>query len=201
MTAPPDAKPRIHRPDAIAAARAFIELLDGTYDDLRVAGSLRRRLAYVSDIEIVAIPKQDTIAAGLLGDRTEQTDRLDSRMAALLEAGTVAKRLDRNGSPRWGPTLKYLTFEGVNVDLFTPEAARMGWILLLRTGPAAFSRQLVVERGKRTKDGRPGLLPATIKPRDGWLTWRTSGEKIPTPTEEEACRVLSIPYAEPWERE
>jgi hypothetical protein len=195
------APPRIHRPDAIAAARAFIDLLDGTYDQLVVAGSLRRRLAYADTIAIVAVPTFDTIAADLLGDRTQHADRLDSRMHALLEAGTVQQRLDRNGSPRWGPRAKLLEHDGVRIALYSPEAERFGWVLLFQTGPAVFSRQLLVERGRKTQDGRPGLLPSTVRPRDGWLTWRTSGERIPTPTEAEACRVLGIPAASPWERE
>jgi len=195
-----DAKPRIHRPDAIAILRAFIDLIEPCCLELRVAGSLRRQLAYVSDGEVVAVSRKEPVTIDLLQEQIVVRDLLDERMAYLLEAGVVAKRLDRRGSPRWGPTLKYLTFEGMNIDLFCPEAERMGWILLLRTGPAAFSRQLVVERGKKTKDGRPGLKPAHIRCADGWLTW-SSGERIPTPTEAEACRVLGIPYAEPWLRE
>jgi len=194
-----ETRPLLHRPEAITAARAFVDLLDGTYDDLRVAGSLRRRLAYVHDIEVVVVPKIERVTGGLFGDDEVLVDRLDARMTALLDNDEVSKRLDRNGTPRWGPTLKYLEFRGVRVDLFCPEAERMGWILLLRTGPAAFSRQLVVERGKKTKDGRPGLRPAHVRCDGGWLTW-SSGEKIPTPTEAEACRVLGIPYADPWER-
>lgn len=193
-------RPLLHRPEAITAARAFVDHLDGTYDQLIVAGSLRRRLAYVGDVEIVAVPRTEPVTIDLLAEQVVVRDLLDERMADLLEAGAVEKRLDRNGVPRWGPTLKYATFQGIRVDLFCPEAERMGWILLLRTGPAAFSRQLVVERGKKTKDGRPGLRPAHVRCADGWLTW-SSGERISTPTEAEACRVLGIPYAEPWNRE
>src|SRR4030095_4366215 len=160
---------------------------------------LRRRLAYVGDIEVVAVPKTDQTRADLLGDVLVEHDLLGARMQALLEDGIVTKRLDRNGTPRWGPTLKYLTYRDTRVDLFCPEASRLGWILLLRTGPAAFSRQLVVRRGQRTKDGRPGLLPARLLPRDGWLTWRVSGERIATPTERDAFDALHRPALGAWE--
>jgi DNA polymerase/3'-5' exonuclease PolX len=189
------------RPDAIEKARAFVDAISGTYDRLVVAGSLRRRLAMIGDIEIVASPKVEHVVGGLFGDQGEDVDRLDARMAALLDNDEVSKRLDRNGSPRWGPTLKYLTYQGARVDLFTPSAERFGWILLLRTGPAAFSRQLVVERGRRTKDGRPGLLPPLIVPRDGWLTWRVSGERIETSSEEAVFDLFRLTYLPPWERE
>ena len=198
MTSPTDT--RLYRPDAIAIAKRFLAAIEGTYETLTIAGSLRRRLAYVGDIEVVAVPAVDLRRVDLLGDTLEPHGRLNARMAELLEAGTVAKRLDRNGVPRWGPTLKLLTFEGAKIDLFTPCAERYGWILLLRTGPAAFSRQLVVPRGTLTKDGRPGLLPPHILPRDGWLTERVSGYRIPTPTEHDAFEALRLPYREPWER-
>jgi|SRR5215831_6982237 len=191
---------RIARPEAIAAAKAFVDALNGTYEDLVVAGSLRRRLAYVGDVEIVAAPKLERVESGLFGDDIQTVDRLHARMHALLDADEVEQRLDRNGLSRWGPTLKLVRFHGVNVDLFTPDRERFGWIVLLRTGPAAFSRQLVVRRGEKTKDGRPGLLPGRLLPRDGWLTWRVSGEKIPTPTERHAFEALGLAYIEPWQR-
>jgi hypothetical protein len=424
---------RMARPEAVEIAKAFVAELEGTYEQLIVAGSLRRRLAYIGDIEIVAVPKVETEhveTAELFGSVYSDYDvgRLDGRLNEMLQAGQVEKRLDANGSPRWGMTLKYLTFQGARVDLFTPHitcmkcskmhtctvpmrgqggeanqepersesdalqaqlrpvrgvlrehqpegvqqelqheiglqggqeeeraqllpgrlsglpgaihqegllqdpdvlpslrndpvgtkaegpgalgghpgtnrpagavpsgvlagsseqghqrlrsssspgdgaphrtvsgdlgegsppqrgedrqpdrepgdrhartpqrlgdlpalpkvvpgplshdgcvcpqcggriGSRLGWILLLRTGPAAFSRQLVVpkrdDKGRpgRTKDRRPGLLPIHIKPVDGWLTYRTSGERIETPTEQSVFDLFDIPYIEPWSR-
>lgn len=191
---------RMPRPEAIAIAKAFVAEIEDCCVTLTVGGSLRRRLAMIGDIEVVAVPEIATRSEGLLGDVTTTVDLLDVRMRGLLEEGKVEKRLDRNGSPRWGPTLKYLTYQGARVDLFSPCAERLGWILLLRTGPAAFSRQLVVPRSGRTKDGRPGLLPPLIMPRDGWLTWRVSGERIATPDEESVFNVFGLPWIPPWER-
>jgi DNA polymerase/3'-5' exonuclease PolX len=191
---------RMDRPVAIEIAKAFVAEIEGTYDQLVVAGSLRRRLARIGDIEVVAVPKVEPCDGGLFGDRRTEVDMLDLCMADMLEHGEVGRRLDKNGSPRWGPTLKYLTFRDTRVDLFTPCAERFGWILALRTGPAAFSRQLVVERGRRTKDGRPGLLPPRLLPRDGWLTSRLSAERIETPTERSVFELFGVPYSEPWER-
>ena len=191
---------RMARPEAVRIARAFVDRIDDCCETLVVAGSLRRRLAWVGDVEIVAVPKLEPVTLDLLGEEIQYLDRLDGRLFALLEDGVVEQRLDRHGAPRWGPALKYLTFQDVPIDLFSPSAERAGWILLLRTGPAAFSRQLVVERGRRTKDGRPGLLPSTVLPRDGWLTWRVSGERIPTLTERDAFDALGLPHTDPWER-
>lgn len=196
----PETATRLERPEAIAIAKRFVDLVDDACEQLVVAGSLRRRLALVSDIEIVCVPKIEQQIDGLFPEITVDADRLDQRLLALLGAGTVVQRLDRNGTARWGPTLKYLMFERARVDLFSPCADRMGWILLLRTGPAAYSRQLVKPRGTFTKDNRPGLLPPEILPRDGWLTERVSGYRIPTPTERDAFEALRLRYQEPWER-
>jgi DNA polymerase/3'-5' exonuclease PolX len=188
------------RPVAIEIAKAFVAEIEGTYDQLVIAGSLRRRLARIGDIEVVAVPKVEPCDGGLFGDRRTEVDMLDLCMADMLEHGDADRRLDTNGSPRWGPTLKYLMYKGARVNLFTPEAERFGWILVLRTGPAAFSRQLVVPKGQKTRDGRPGLLPPRLLPRDGWLTSRLSAEKIPTPTEQSVFELFKIPYIEPWSR-
>jgi DNA polymerase/3'-5' exonuclease PolX len=206
---PPPFRDLLERPHAIKVAREFVDLIEDVTTQLVVAGSLRRRLARVKDVEIVAVPQVESVqlpAEGLFaGDpalpaATEQIDLLHLRMTRLLADGVVEKRMDRNDTPRWGDTLKYLWFDDVAIDLFCPDADRLGWILLLRTGPAAFSQQMVVERGKRTRDGRPGLRPPHIVPQGGWLTERTSAYKIKTPTEEVVFALFDLPYKEPWER-
>jgi DNA polymerase/3'-5' exonuclease PolX len=198
---------RLDRPDAIAIAKAFVARLEGTYERLVVAGSLRRRLAHIGDIEIVAVPKIERLTTGLFEDMPTDVDRLDGRMQALLDNDEVGRRRKSDGSlMAWGPTWKSVTFNGRSIDLFTPDAGRFGWILLLRTGPAAFSRQLVVPkrddagRPGRTRDRRPGLLPIHIKPVDGWLSYRTSGERIETADERDVFDLFGLPYVEPWER-
>jgi|SRR5262252_9397303 len=197
----PDVATRMHRPEALAVARAFVDEIEGCCERVIVAGSLRRRLAYVGDIEVCAVPKIELDGGDIFGDRPVGVNLLDDRMAELLDAGTVTKRLDRNGTPRWGPTIKLLEYRSAPIDLFAPaEPERFGWILVLRTGPAAFARQLVVERGRRTKDGRPGLLPVGLKPRDGWLTRRVSGERIATPDEADVFALYGLDYRHPRER-
>lgn len=198
--------PAMQRPQAIEIAKSFVQLLEGTYDELKVAGSLRRRLGIAHDIEVVAVPKIEQHSAGLFEGMTTDVDLLDARMTALLDNDEVSKRLDARGSPRWGQRLKYLTYRGARIDLFCPEAGQFGWHLVLRTGPAIFSRQLVVpktlDNGRRgmTKDRRPGLMPPHLVAEGGWLRYRTSREPIPTPTEQSVFDLFNIPYIEPAER-
>jgi DNA polymerase/3'-5' exonuclease PolX len=209
MSVPATPYTRMERPEAIAIAKAFVAQIEDCCAQIKVGGSLRRRLAHIGDIEIVAEPKTAAVSGGLFDDDLTTIDLLHGRLEALLDSGTVQQRLDVNGRPRWGPVVKYLTYRDARVDLFCPDAGRFGWILLLRTGPAPFSRQLVVPRGKipgeartqtKTKDNRRGLMPPHIVPRDGWLTYRMSGERIETPTEQSVFELFGLPYLEPWER-
>lgn len=104
------------------------------------------------------------------------------------------------GRLAWGPSYKRLSFEGYPFDLFTPEAARFGLILTIRTGPAAWSHQLVTPRGTKTRDGRDGLMPPYLRVREGWLTERTSGRRIPTPTERDVFDHMQLRWLEPEDR-
>lgn len=212
---------RMDRTTAIAFARAFVAEIEPCTDQLIVAGSLRRRLATIGDIEVVCVPRVETLPIGgpdLFGDvKLGGVDMLDLHLTMLLDKGRVQKRPRSDGQVFWGPRAKYLTFQGARVDLFCAvndwdkeppraEPERFGWILMLRTGPYKFSKQLVVPKGKRTNDGRPGLMPAYIRAggdlphQKGWLTYRTSGGRIPTPTEKDVFELFGLPYREPWER-
>jgi hypothetical protein len=191
---------RLQLAAAVELAARFTALLGGAYERLEIAGSIRRRAPSVGDIEIVAVPARYQ-TADLFGDPAAEVDLLDLRLQALEASGDVERRLGPRGSPiGWGPLAKYITFQGCGIDLFSPSAERWGWILALRTGPAAFSNALVTPNTYVTKTGRRGLLPAYMASRDGWLTMRMSGEKLKTPTEEDVFRLLDLPYAEPWER-
>lgn len=214
---------RMDRPEAVAIAKALVAEIEPYTDQLVVAGSLRRRLARIGDIEIVCVPKVETVPVttpDLFGGETreESVDLLDLHLTMLLDKGRVQKRHKVDGSLMgWGPRTKYFTFEGARVDLFCAvndwnkeapraEPERLGWILMLRTGPATFSRQLVVptrlDNGKRpkTKDNRFGLMPEHLVAEGGWLRYRTSREAIETTTEQSVFELFGLAYQEPWER-
>lgn len=209
---------RMERSAAIEVARAFVAEIEPYTHRLVVAGSLRRRLARIGDVEIVAVPKIGEVAvarADLFGEHVERktVDLLDARLSEMLGEGRVSKRHKADGSlAGWGPKSKYLSFEGVRVDVFSAvndwreepppraEPDRFGWLLLIRTGPGKFSNQMVVDRGKRTKDRRPGLKPEHLVSEGGWLRYRTSREPIATPTEADVFELFGLAYREPQER-
>lgn len=191
------------RMDATFAARVaerFADIIDASCEQVVIAGSLRRLQPTIGDIEIVCVPKWGDRATGLFDEMVTRVNLLDEQCEHMLTTGAIRKRPRADGATFWGPKAKYLTFEGVPVDLFCPDAERFGIILAIRTGPAAFSNALVTPRGQKTRAGRDGLMPSYLKQQDGWLTYRTSGERIPTPTEERAFEVLKLRYIAPEDR-
>lgn len=205
---------RIPSTEAGPVASRFKALIAPYCERVEIAGSLRRRLPTVGDIEIVAVPRVETVetvTSDLFGEsaKVEQIDRLHEFLERALADGIVSKRPRSDGLTFWGPKAKYMTFEGIPLDLFTPEADRFGIILAIRTGPAMWSKRLVspddeqVQVGK-LGNGRPvmkrGLMPRRFRVQDGWLTSRVSGERIPTPEESDVFSLLGLEWVEPHQR-
>jgi hypothetical protein len=194
---------------AESVAGSLSALLADACERIVIVGAIRRRVPEVRTVEYVMIPRVlEWVQGGLFdaGVPYRSVNLLDRALDALVDEGVIARRANADGRLVWGPYAKALTYRGVPVGIWTPEAERAGWIILDRTGPAAFARQLAVERpteGRppaRTLDGRLGLCPPSVRPRDGWLTDRTSGRRIETPTERSAFDVLELGHLEPWER-
>jgi DNA polymerase/3'-5' exonuclease PolX len=143
-----------------------------------VAGSVRRRVATVKDIELVAEPLE--IEDGLFGETRLNTLEI-REIAALL--GHMTKGGD-----------KYVQVEdilcsGLTLDLFivTPPA-EWGTILAIRTGPADYSHLAVTrirDRGWRCHEGRIT---------DG------RGGHIPTPHEADFFFAADMPMLPPEQR-
>lgn len=182
-------------------ANKFAALITGVCDQLEIAGSLRRMRPDVGDIEIVAVPKVVDRPTGLFSEITAPLNLLDEMLGHMEREGEITRRAaGESQRTAWGPHYKRLTFEGAPFDLFTPEAARFGLILCIRTGPAAWSHQLVTPRDRKTRDGRDGLMPPYLRVQDGWLTERTSGRRIETPTERDVFGRMELRWLEPADR-
>jgi DNA polymerase/3'-5' exonuclease PolX len=119
-------------------ADQLVEELSPYCTRIEIAGSLRRKMADVGDIEIVAMPGD--FAEGMLG-------------CILPEAKFIKN----------GPRYKQIALpEEINLDLFLVRPpAQWGVIFLLRTGPADFSRLAVTRRIQG------GLLPSDCAVRFG----------------------------------
>lgn len=201
---------RFKRESALSRAQVLLELLRPACEQIEIAGSLRRGKETVGDIEIVAqsryeervIPGQLDLFGGGMAATVEQVSLLDKRLEELIASGDLLR--DRPHSPnkgRWGEKQKTLWTKIVTdglvyylqVDLFviTPPA-QWGPIFTIRTGPEEFT-------------GRTGLMAyingnTKFQQADGRLIVRTTGEEIPTPTEQSYFEALGLPYIDPGDR-
>jgi DNA polymerase/3'-5' exonuclease PolX len=199
---------RISRSEAVAIAHELVDLLGPYCERLVVAGSLRRRAVSIGDIDVVAVPKVELLRDMFGEDTPTGLDLLDAALDRLCGEQVVRQRRDRNNRPCWGPRLKRGIFRGVAVDICATEADHFGLLVLIRTGPSAYSHAFVTPRSQtailRDRDGkpvgkRPGLLPPGFEIRDGFRLYR-AGALVPTPDERTLYDALGLPYLEPWER-
>ena len=143
--------------DAKADAEAFRRLFDGTYAQWHVAGSVRRRAAYVGDVEHVVVPRLGSVVVpgDLFGDRVEEVNLVLHRADELTRAGrsgpALAKHVYPDGRHRWGVRYRGLSFRGFAHELFVadPDGSNLGPTLAIRTGPAEYSRMLVTQLQRR----------------------------------------------------
>lgn len=162
--------------EMLPIAEAIRDEMAPLCERIEIAGSIRRKCAEVSDIEIVAVPKMREGERSDLFMPAESVDCLDEHLQWLVEGPAgVRPRLDINGRKALGPRYKRLLWtsaissavgfrDDVAVDLFAVlPPASWGVILALRTGPAEFSRRLVTQRSKG------GLLRDAAEVRDGTL--------------------------------
>lgn len=188
----------------LAAAREeaarFILAIRPYVERVEIAGSIRRGVDPVSDIEIICIPKTRSLQAGLFGDAGgPEVDELHNHIQYMLSLRTALwPRADDNGQTRLGERTKYLVWNGIPLDLFSVKPpAQFGAILAIRTGPAKFSQLCVTSRADH------GAMPLGIRQKDGTL-WRgdpeRGGQVIPTPEERDWFAALNLPCWEPAER-
>ena len=114
-----------------AVAQELRTILGPACQRIEVAGSIRRRVPQVGDIELLCV--SGTGGNQLLGGYPP----LDQAILGLIETGVLAYRLDQRGRRTFGPWNKYLVHRpsGIPVDIFSTTAQNWGMSLLVRTGP------------------------------------------------------------------
>lgn len=159
--------------EAYAIALAVLEQLRPYCLRAEIAGSIRRKKAFVKDIEIVAIPKPYS--------------------AGLFESGiaTVVNKWEKvKGELEYGVT-KYtqrVLPEGIKLDLFFAEENNWGSIFAIRTGSADYSHRVLAN----------GWCRRGFKSEGGYLL--RGGEKFEVKEEKDLFRMIGVPYIEPEER-
>ena len=194
--------------EAEKAADDIISILFESCERIEVAGSIRRKQAYVGDIEIVAIPK--TVMRQRAGQLTFFQPAKSVKINAVWERITDSRQFqpvkrptnkheliadDENwinkgvaGKAKYFKVLDHESRFMVDLFLTTPEA--WGAIFTIRTGCAGFSKALVtywtrISRGGHMRDG---------------LFHDAKGNVVPTPEEEDVFRIMELPFISPEER-
>lgn len=177
-------------------ANYWITTLEPACLSIEAVGSLRRKLGLdpvartietVGDIELLAVPRYEPTFDLFLTPGTPRSlfDPLflsevkNFKNAALVTDSEKLKRFIHPG--------------GMTVEIFvvTPPA-ELGWIKVLRTGPADFTHWLVTPRRMG------GALKGYQELKDGAL--RQSGKIIHTPDEKSFFAAIGMQWAEPADR-
>jgi DNA polymerase/3'-5' exonuclease PolX len=198
---------RLPRSEAVALAWELVSLLSPYCERIEVAGSIRRGRPTVGDIELVCLPRFGDASRDLFQEVVEPgVNLLDLECDRLFVEGTLGKRYDKNGRPRWGSGLKWATYRDVPLDLFpvVGPTAQFGVDLLIRTGSADFAHRFVTpcERHAMTRAGRDlgqGWLPPGYHVDRGALWY--DGEPVATPEERQVFEAIGREFVPPEERE
>ena len=164
-------------------ANLLIERIKPFCERVEIAGSIRREVPWVRDIEIVAIPKP---AVNLFGEK----DYNPGEIYAALEGDG----LNRSTMEKKGEFYARFKFFGIYVDLFITTPEKWGCIFLIRTGSADFSRRLM------TKKWQGGYLPDDLYFSRGRLWSFNEGDAFYTPEEKDVFRIIGIEYVDPEQR-
>lgn len=175
---------KIHLVVAKNVARRFMALIDPYISKGSVAGSVRREVEFVHDIEWVVVPK-DEFSMGLC---------FPLGFKGLTINGTRLKKF-------------FYPESGIHLELYITTEKDYGRMLAIRTGSSAFSHIQLAVRWNRlswvgTEDGLRRKTECIKK-----STWKISPEYKNCPTlppafhtEEEFFAFLGVPWVHPRER-
>ncbi len=180
---------RVALADAAVVAGDLAALLGPACHRLVVAGSIRRGRPDVGDIELVAVPRIETEPDGMFSVRA--TNRLTGQIDALIGLGVLASHPT---DPKRGERYSKLIHpgSGLQVDLFSATLDSFGLILLIRTGPAAYSQRFVTDLRGRTLHVAHGQLH-----RGSLGCGARPCEIVPTPEEADVYAAARWPFVEP----
>lgn len=141
---------------------------------IEIGGSVRRKKAEVKDIELVCIPVFGFVPTGQM---SLEGDPLTSFENLLFEH--ISANRDRYDIIKMGDKYAQIGTKHIKVDVFTATFRTWGYIFMLRTGPAEFSKWVVTELKRRE-----------FEPKDGAI-W-SDGEQLPTINETDVFHLLQI---------
>ena len=188
--------------DALTIAQEWVDALKGDCLRIEIVGSVRRGVAEVKDIELVCIPEPRRPSAEF-GVKVFNT--LLDKSLYFLEKNSCLEMIKGGDKYKQFWILKEGGVHVIKLDLFlvTPPA-QWGVLMVIRTGPAEFSRWCV------THESKGGALPDGYCVAQGavWRVDQVDVKGVPfegespksMPEEEDFLNFLNILRQEPRER-
>lgn len=172
--------------EAEKLAQGLVSILRPACVRIEIAGSLRRNVPAVGDIEILYVSKDG--GNELLGGFKLMKQEIE----VLIDEGILTKRQNKLGRPTWGELNQYAVHvpSGIGVDFFGTTLENWGMSLLVRTGSKEFN-QRVMQKFKRL--GMSGHAYGGVT--------GTSGLDIPCPDEETVFELLGWNFIQPEHRD
>ena len=167
---------------------AVTRLLKDSCDRVEIAGSIRRRMLDVGDIELLCIPSAGQ--TDLFGAPLAAESQLETRVRDLIGCGVLTYRLNALGRRTYGPKNKLLVHKstGIPVDVFSTDEANWGMAMFVRTGPAEFVRDAMARFREMGMEGHAY----------GGVT--KEGVTVACPAEEKVFELLEWEYLPPEAR-
>lgn len=187
-------KPKFRRDLALEVAKEIHATLMPFCHRCKIAGSLRRGRPFVSDIEVLFIPKMGPNTEVLFPDDSDQVNLALKCIDKGLANGWILQRPNSQGSVCWGEKnrLAIHAGSGIPVDFFATTEEAWWNSLVIRTG------------GKRTNlaltmgANRKGL---TLHAYGSGFTHLKTGKTIQTHSEQDVFRIAGVTYSEPQFRQ
>ena len=188
------------RPAMILAEQLQKELLIGC-ERCEIAGSVRRHVSHVSDIEFVIVTKRqkDLFGNPGLSQLEVVLNKLESeRTLRRIAGGEKLRRyqLQYDHPEDQPPKISQWGQYRINVELYIVPRANLGYQLAIRTGPAEVSQKMVTQRLKG------GWLDDHCKCHEGRVLSVVAGGSEPLflPEEKDFFELLSVNYCDPEQR-
>jgi DNA polymerase/3'-5' exonuclease PolX len=184
-------------------AEWLTNVLQPACTEVVIAGSYRRESEAVGDIEIVVLPKWEMSIpeVDLFGDPMSEPEpcypSLSDALEMLVANGLlVPYRIDGKLMKAFtvGPNLSDAGqgFEGQKIDMFIAKEDNFGNILVIRTGPADYSKRVV------TAQSYGGMMPFGFRQEGGYLY--NGFTKIPCRTEQDFYHAIGKKWVSPTNR-
>lgn len=188
-------KTKFPHAEAAKIAREMFERLNPFCERLKVAGSLRRERLYVSDIELLFVPKFAPDPSSMMGalfgtGEAQMNDLTQIAINRLEQDGVIRKRPNINGGTSWGPQNKLAVHvaSGIPIDFFSTTPENWWVSLVIRTGGKRTNLMLTMAANRR------GLR---LNAYGSGFTKLASGDKIPCTSEEQVFQLAGVPFKQP----